>query len=341
MRLRRGLLALALLGAVAVVAGVLGGDPARVWGSYLVNFLFWSGLSQAGAAFLALLSVTRARWAEPLRGSAEALASFLPFSLALALALPFGHGAFYRWLPEASAREQAWLSRPFVSLRLLLGLALLHGLALLFVRRPAREPLAPLVLAAYAVVLSMLSFDWVMSLDPRWFSTLLGGHFFIGTLYAGLAAVALLALFAPGAPVPAQVRHDHGKLLLGFCMLWMYMLYTQYLVIWYGDLPEETVFVARRLAAGPWGTLSVFVVAVGFVLPFLLLLSRSLKLSTPGLAGVATLALAGIYAERVLLVMPSLTDAGPFGLMELVVSAGFAAAFLLCILGDRGRAQEA
>jgi hypothetical protein len=124
-------------------------------------------------------------------------------------------------------------------------------------------------------------------------------------------------------------------------MLWMYMLYTQYLVIWYGDLPEETVFVARRLAAGPWGTLSVFVVAVGFVLPFLLLLSRSLKLSTPGLAGVATLALAGIYAERVLLVMPSLTDAGPLGLMELVVSAGFAAAFLLCILGDRGRAQEA
>lgn len=336
MRLRGALLLLALVGAVAFLVGVARGDAARAWGSYLVNFLFWSGLSQAGIAFLAILQVTRARWGEPLRTSAEALAAFLPVSFALALLLPFGHGSFYRWLPEASAREQFWLSRPFVSARLLLGLALLHGLGLLFLRRP-RERLAPPVLLAYAVVLSLLSFDWVMSLDPLWFSTLLGGHFFIGTLYAGLAAIALLALLRPTEPLGAQVRHDHGKLLLGFCMLWIYLVYTQYLVIWYGDLPEETGFVARRLNAAPWAALAVFVVACGFVLPFLLLLSRRLKQSTPGLAGVAGLALAAIFAERVLLVMPSLTDAGPFGLVELAVSAGFGAAFLLCILARGGR----
>jgi mono/diheme cytochrome c family protein/Ni/Fe-hydrogenase subunit HybB-like protein len=332
MRLRGALLVLALVGAIAFLVG----DAARAWGSYLVNFLFWSGLSQAGVAFLALLQVTRARWGQPLVRSAEALAAFLPVSFALALLLPFGHGTLYRWLPTGSAREQFWLSRPFVSARLVLGLALLHGLSLLFLRRP-RERLAPVVLLAYGVVLSLVSFDWIMSLDPRWFSTLLGGHFFIGTLYAGLGAIALLALLLPGLPLPAGTRHDHAKLLFGFCMLWMYMLYTQYLVIWYGDLPEETVFVMRRTSSAPWSGLTVFVVACGFVAPFVLLLSRRLKQSTPGLAGVATLALVGIFAERVLLVMPSLTDAGPFGLVELAVSAGFGAAFLLCILPRGGR----
>jgi hypothetical protein len=183
-----------------------------------------------------------------------------------------------------------------------------------------------------------------MSLDARFFSTLLGGHFFIGTLYAGIAAVALLALFVRRPlgenALPAAVMHDHGKLLLGFCMLWMYLVFTQYLVIWYGDLPEETGFLIRRLSGGPWTGLAGFVVASSFVVPFLLLLSRRLKQSPAGLASVAALALAGIFAERVLLVMPSLTPHGPFGLIELAVSAGFCAAFLLCILPGGGPIRE-
>ena len=104
-----------------------------------------------------------------------------------------------------------------------------------------------------------------MSLDPHWFSTLLGGYFFIGNLYIGVAFLAVVAVWTH-----AQVRwrgyvgtdqlHDVGKLLLGFCMLWTYLFWAQYLVIWYGDLPEETAFVMHRTAEAPWAVLAWIVV---------------------------------------------------------------------------------
>ncbi len=344
---RWGLRAVAAAGAATFVFAVASGDAARSFGIYLVNFLFWSGLAQAAVAYLAILQLTRAGWAEPLRGLAQALSSYLLPSLALALVLPFGHGSFYTWLAAGDA-EQGWLSPPAVSLRLLLGLALLHGLGLLFARRPAwRDRLAPALLVAYAVVLTMLSFDWVMSLDSRWLSTLFGGHFFIGALYAGLAAVALLAVLVRrqrgGAAIPVRVLHDQGKLLLGFCMLWMYLVYSQYIVIWYGDLPEETGFLLRRTSA-PWASLAVFVVASCFFIPFLLLLSRRLKQTDAGLAAVAGLALIGLFAERFLLVMPSLTERVRFGPVEIAVSVAYCASFLLFVIPalerDNGSVKE-
>lgn len=336
-RWRRPLLAASIVGASAFVFGVTRGDASQTWGIYLVNFLFWSGLAQAGAAFSALLHLARARWGGRVQAIAESMAAFLPASFVLAFVLPLGHDRFYHWLPSASAKERGWLSPPFVSARLLAGLAVLYGLSLLFIRRPRwRDRLAPAVLIAYCCVLTLLSFDWVMSLDPRWFSTLAGGHFFVATFYAGLSAIALLAVLSRRsgglAEIPAPVMHDHGKLLLGFCMLWTYLVFTQYLVIWYGDLPEETGFVLRRTAENGWPGLAAFVLASCFFLPFSLLLSRRLKQSAGGMAAVATLALLGLFAERILLVMPSLTEGPSFGLVELAVSAGFCAVFLLCIL---------
>ena len=334
---RRALFAVAFAGAVAFVSAVTRGDAARGWGIYLVNFLFWSGLAQAAVAFLAILHLSRARWAEPLRKIAEALSTFLAPSFALALVLPLGHASFYPWLSSAGAREQRWLAAPLLTARLLLGLAVLHGLLLVFVRRPRwRDRLAPVVVIAYAVGLTLLSFDWVMSLDARWLSTLVGGYFSVGALYAGLAAIAVLAILVRckhgDDAIPARVLHDQGKLLLGFCMLWAYLLYSQYIVIWYGDLPEETGFVLRR-TTNPWSALAGGVVLFCFVVPFCLLLSRRLKQANAGLGAVAGLALVGLFAERFLLVMPSLTGGrAAFGLVEIFVSAAFCAAFLLCIL---------
>ncbi len=334
---RRALFAVVLAGAVMFVSAVTRGDAVRGWGIYLVNLLFWSGLAQAAGAFLAILHLSNARWAEPLRKIVEAFSGFLAPSFALALVLPLGHASFYPWLSSAGDREQRWLSAPFVSARLLLGLALLHGLLFVFVRQPRwRDRLAPVVVAAYAVVLTLLSFDWVMSLDARWLSTLLGGHFFVGAMYAGLAAIALVTILvrrqAGNDAIRARVLHDQGKLLTAFSMLWMYLVYSQYIVIWYGDLPEETGFVMRRMSE-PWSALAAGVVLLCFVVPFCLLLSRRVKQSNAGLGTAAGLALVGLFAERFLLVMPSLTrDRASFGLVEVSVSAAFCAAFLLSVL---------
>ena len=207
----------------------------------------------------------------------------------------------------------------------------------------AQDRLAVALLIAYVPLFSLVAFDFVMALDAHWFSALLGGYFLTGNLTAGAALLALVAaagrvpLGLDGRVGPRQL-HDAGKLLFGFSILWAYMLWSQYLVIWYGDLPEEARFIHDRMH-GAWAPLAWTVLAAVFAVPFVLLLSRKLKLRPAALGAVAGLVLAGVWLERFLLVAPSLwRGAGlPLGLPELLVTAGAASLFVLCCVGFLGQ----
>jgi hypothetical protein len=179
-----------------------------------------------------------------------------------------------------------------------------------------------------------------MSLDPHWYSTLAGGFFFIGTLYVGVAFLAVAAARIGTRPelrpyVSHGQLHDMGRLLLGFCMLWAYLFWSQYLVIWYGDLPEETAFVAHRTVDMPWAPLAWIVLLAAFVVPFVLLLSREIKRHALGLSVVAVIALAGMWLERFILVGPSLVKGEqlPIGPVEVLITAGVGALFALSYTG--------
>ncbi len=196
--------------------------------------------------------------------------------------------------------------------------------------------LAPAILIIYAVLLTLQAFDFVMSLDRHWFSTLAGGYFFIGNLYAGIAVLALMVVWVRSRTglreyVSSGQLHDVGRMLFGFCMLWAYLFWSQYLVIWYGDLPEETAFVARRTVEAPWVSLSWIALIGSFVLPFVVLLSRNVKRTARGLAAVASVVLVGMWLERYVLVTPSIWTAQglPIGPLEILVTIGFGAGFLL------------
>jgi len=197
--------------------------------------------------------------------------------------------------------------------------------------------LSPALLIAYACVLSLQAFDFVMSLDPHWYSTLAGGYFFIGNLYMGVAFLAVATVWIVSRSVlgrsvgPGHLQ-DVGRILLGFCMLWTYMFWSQYLVIWYGDLPEETSFVARRTAEAPWAPLAWVVLAAAFVIPFLMLLSREIKRRAFGLGAVGLIALVGMWLERFILVGPSLWKGTslPIGPLEILLTIGVGALFALC-----------
>ena len=210
-------------------------SPQRAWQAYLVNWLFWSGVSLSGITFAAILHLVNAEWAGPLRRLAEAMAAWLPISFGLFFLLVFGAAYLFPWLHEPIKAKQPWLNIGFLFFRDFCALAVLYTLSLVFVyyslrpradRLPAQTSrwptavlemlrrdwrdaeteqvrsqrvlrlLSPVFLLLYAVLFSLIGFDLVMSLDPHWISTLFGAFFCVGNLYVGLAAIMVGAVAA-------------------------------------------------------------------------------------------------------------------------------------------------
>jgi hypothetical protein len=195
--------------------------------------------------------------------------------------------------------------------------------------------LAPLYVVVYAIVLTMVAFDGMMALQPHWFSNLFGGWYFMGSFLGAHTLLALLMLHGRhelgiADLVSPKQRHDLGKLIFGFSVFWTYLMWSQFLVIWYGNLPEETGFVFARLW-GPWRPIGTLVFCGMFVVPFIGLLGVAPKKNPVTLGLFATISLATLWLERYLLVMPSVTrEPGPvFGLPELGPTALFVGLFLL------------
>ena len=196
--------------------------------------------------------------------------------------------------------------------------------------------LAPTVLIAYGWIFSLIAFDFVMALDRHWYSSLAGGYFFTGNILSGVAFLTLVAVWGRDRLqlhdyIGHGQIHDIGKLLFGFSILWAYMLWSQYLVIWYGDLPEEIQFVAHRMQ-GSWAPVTWLAFVLIFLVPFIVLLSRQVKSHAPSLVIIASAILVGIWLERFVLVSPSLWHGNkvPLGILELLITSGTFSLFILC-----------
>lgn len=342
-----------LIGAVMFIQAINGPGALRAWQIFLVNFLFWTGISQAGAVFSAVLYVTNAQWGKPIRSIAEGMVAFLPLSLlffpmvflGLDILFPWIHGSA-RGLHGSIAEEKVfWLHPPFHIVRDGIALLLLSGLSLVFVyyslagRERTPRILSPILLILYVLVYTLVAFDLVMALDPHWISTLFGWYFFIGNFYAGLATIAILAVllrrrFALEERIAPPVLHDLGKLIFGFSLFWVYLFWSQYLTIWYGNLPEETEYIIVRVREFPWTYLSWAVLVLAWIIPFLGLLGRNAKRNPLTLFLVSAMVVIGIWLERYLLVVPSLWHQGtlPVGWIELFITLGFFAAFAFSYL---------
>ncbi len=199
--------------------------------------------------------------------------------------------------------------------------------------------LSPLILILFAVVFSLIAFDLIMALDPHWYSTLFGGYYFIGSYYIGLAALAITAISAGRClgveKLAAQpLLHNLGKLIFGFCFFWMSLVWSQFIVIWYGNLPEETGFVILRIYDDGWRGVSWTAFGLSFFIPFIILLSRKAKSRQRPLFVLSGVILVGMWLERYILVVPSLWkgEGVPFGILEALVTAGFISGTGLCYI---------
>ena len=175
--------------------------------------------------------------------------------------------------------------------------------------------IAPAFVIIYAVVMTMLSYDWVMSLEPHWFSTMFGPWFFMGAFWIGIAATALWSVYlrtqheAFHRYIGLQQRHDIGKLAFAFCVFWTYLFFSQYIVIWYGKLPWEQAWIIRR-SDEVWGGLSGLVILLCFVIPFAGLIGRTPKTKPVLLAFFTSIILVGMWLERYVMLAPSLHHGG-------------------------------
>jgi hypothetical protein len=194
--------------------------------------------------------------------------------------------------------------------------------------------LAALLLVVYAYGLTLIAFDLIMSLAPYWVSTLFGAFFFMGAFLTGLSVLGLMMVFWRSKmglhdTIGRQQFHDLGKLIFGFSVFWAYLMFSQVLVIWYGNLREETSYIFYRLW-GEWRPISVLVFLMVFLVPFWGLIWVKSKITPFTFALFSAISLSGIWLERFLLVQPSLTETGPtFGLPEIGVTAGFLGLYLL------------
>jgi len=343
---------LAAVGIVAFLAMTFGAGSTRAWRIYHVNWLFWSGLSQAGVIFAATQVIVGARWSHPIRRMAEASAAFLPISFVLFLALWLGRAEIFPWIRHPllePAVKAFWLRGGFLFGRDIACLVLLYGLSAWFLYHSLRlddahlapeatalskgrlSRLAPGLVVAYAITWSLLAFDLVQSLAPHWVSNLLGAYSFMAAWLQALMALALLAIFwrrhlGLQDLVTGATFHDLGKLCFGFTVFWAYLFFSQFLVIWYGNMPEETSFLFLRMARPEWRGISTAMLVLVFLIPFWGLIGVKPK-KTPALLGsFAAISLLGLWTDRYVFTMPSMVQEAPklpLGWPELLVTAGF------------------
>ncbi len=197
--------------------------------------------------------------------------------------------------------------------------------------------LGPAFVILYVVVMSILAYDWVMSLEPHWFSTMMGPWFFMGAFWSGMAATACLVTLLKrdqrfDKAMGRQQLHDLGKLTFAFSIFWAYLFFAQYLVIWYGKLPWEQAWIIHR-AEEPWGRLSAMVVVMCFVVPFAFLMGRKPKMNPAFLRTVTFVILGGLWLEKHLMVAPSIRDHGtpPIGATEFLIALMFLGLFLYAV----------
>ena len=332
---------LAAVAAVVLAVGV-GASPDRVWSNLLIVGVYLVTLALGGALFIALNYVSSAGWNVGFRRIPEAMSGLLvPAGLGLLAVLAVrreqygwhphgGHGdAGTFWFKEVWATPSFWILRAgvFILLWILLSRAIVAvsrrqdrsggvGLTKFNVR------LSAVFLVVYAATFSLASCDWLMLLEPMWFSTIWGVYNFAGMLQATLAAMVVLAiLLRRHGPMREAFTDDHlhdlGKMLLGFGCFWMYIWFSQYMLIWYTNIPEETSYFITR-THGPWGPLMVVNIVLNWIVPFFVLLPRPCKRSASVMIKVAIVVLIGRWLDLSLMVFPSTVGSGPvFGVWEV------------------------
>jgi hypothetical protein len=300
-RVQRMAAIVGIVGLLLAVVGLFISGREQFFQSYLFGFLVWNGLTMGSIGIYLLHNVVGGNWGVVIRRFVEAGARTLPLNFILLLPiLIFGIPAIYYWAQPAAQHDAnvqfkaAYLNIPFFIVRSVFYFALWAFYVFRLTALSAEQDrtgdpaimarmkrMSPFGLLLFVVTVSFAFIDWIMSLEPHWFSTMYAGMFLVGQVLETFAfCIALLVMLSPYKPFAGvmnkQLYHDLGNLMLAFTMLWAYTGLAQFLIIYSGNLPEEIPWYIRRFTGG-WGYIAWFLGIFHFFVPFLLLLQRFVK----------------------------------------------------------------
>jgi len=333
-RFQRGSLVVGLVALTLCFAGAFH-SPVQFFRSYLLAFVFWVGVALGCTAILMLHHMVGGRWGFLLRRLLESGTRTFYLMAVLALPLLFGLRLLYSWADPEKVKldpilqyKQPYLNVPFFILRTVIYFIAWIALAY-FLNKWSREQdetanphlakrlqnLSGPGMVIYGLTVTFASIDWVMSLEPRWFSTIYGMIFMVTQALAAMSivtiAVILLSTQKPlSGLVSRRVLNDYGNLLLTFTMLWAYLSFSQYLIIWSGNLQEEIPWYVSR-ASGGWAWVAMALIVFHFAVPFLLLLSRFVTRRTLWLGIVAAIQIVMSVVDIFWLTVPAYERSGP------------------------------
>jgi hypothetical protein len=327
-------------------------DQTRAWHSFLTSYFYFTSLALGGLFFTALQHMVKAGWSVNIRRFSESMTAYLPFAAIGSIVLLFGAKHLYIWLDNDFVKDDAilsgkasYLNMTFFAIRL----AVFFGAWILFQRAiignsiqqdsdgDEKHTIRNVAVSVafvlfFALSYSLFSVDTLMSLQPHWYSTMWGVYCFSGLFQATIAAITIIAcsMMNKGLVrglVSEDHLHDLGKFLLGFTIFYAYIGFSQFLLIWYANLPEETIFYLSR-STGGWMVATFALLVFKFIVPFLLLLPKAAKRSTTHLTLVSILILFMQYIDVHWMVYPNFSDTWIFSWQEIGTFMMFGGLFL-------------
>lgn len=330
------------------------------WVDFLVNTLYFVTVSVSGVFFLSLAGILQASWITPYKRVVEVITKFLPYGFVLMLCMYFGLHTVYEWThtelvmsDPILSQKTAWLNETGFMLRMAIIFIVWIGLAKLHLKYSQAQDankgesythrikrLSAIGLILFGLSISVAGFDWIMSVEPHWFSTIFGVYIFAGSFVSGMAIITLATIKLKewgylDKYITDDHLHDLGKWMFGFSVFWAYIWVSQYLLIWYANIPEETDYYVSRMV--DWNTFFFLNLFVNWFLPFVLLMKRGAKRSAKRLKLVACILLVGHFMDLYLMVAPKVFHHNDihhvtgYGLLQLAQWIGFFGLFIFVV----------